>query len=54
MAKVCEDNPKSIKYNVKQYFIKNRSRIAGKKVVDLPAGNGVSSKIIQDNGGILL
>ncbi len=49
-----EDDPKSIKYHVKHYFIKNKERIAGKKVIDLPAGNGTASKIIKDLGGIPL
>ncbi|RYZ53072.1 MAG: class I SAM-dependent methyltransferase [Sphingobacteriales bacterium] len=47
-----EDNPKSIKYHVKKYLIRNRERIAGKKVVDLPAGNGITTRIIRDLGGI--
>lgn len=47
-----ENNPKSIKYHVKQYLIKNKQRISAKTVVDLPAGNGITSKIIKDLGGI--
>ncbi|MBA3705845.1 MAG: methyltransferase domain-containing protein [Bacteroidetes bacterium] len=47
-----EDNPKSIKYHVKQYLIKNKKRIENKMVVDIPAGNGITSKIIKDLGGI--
>ncbi|MGQ0828091.1 MAG: class I SAM-dependent methyltransferase [Bacteroidota bacterium] len=47
-----ENNPKSIKYHVKQYLIKNQKRISDKTVVDLPAGNGITSKIIKDLGGI--
>ena len=49
-----ENNPKSIKYHIKKYLIKNRVRIENKTVVDLPAGNGVTSKIIKDLGGIPL
>lgn len=49
-----EDNPKSIKYHVKKYLIKHQERIKGKRVVDLPAGNGITSKIIKDLGGIPL
>ncbi len=52
--KKYEDNPKSIKYHVKKYLIKNRDRIVGKKVVDVPAGNGITSAIIKDLGGIPL
>jgi SAM-dependent methyltransferase len=45
-----EDNPKSIKYHVKKYLIKNKNRINGRLVVDIPAGNGVTSKILKDLG----
>jgi SAM-dependent methyltransferase len=47
-----EDNPKSIKYHVKKYLIKNKDRFSKKIVVDIPAGNGVTSKILQDIGAI--
>lgn len=47
-----EYNPKSIKYHVKKYLLKNQSRIKGKKVVDLPAGNGVTTRILNDTGAI--
>lgn len=46
-----EDNPKSIKFYVKRFLLQNRARIAGKKVVDFPAGNGVTSRIIKEVGG---
>lgn len=45
-----EDNPKSIKYHVKQYLLRHRKRFAGKTVVDMPAGNGVTAKILKDIG----
>ncbi len=45
-----EDNPKSIKYHVKRYLLKNRVRFTGKVAVDLPAGNGVTSRILQEIG----
>ena len=45
-----EDNPKSIKYHVKQYLLKHAERLKGKIVVDLPAGNGVTSRILKDIG----
>lgn len=45
-----ENNPKSIKYHVKQYLLKNAARLKGKKVVDLPAGNGVTSRILKEIG----
>ncbi len=47
-----EDNPVSIKYHVKKYLIKNKDRIKGKTVVDLPAGNGVTCKILKDLGAV--
>lgn len=47
-----ENNPKSIKYHVKRYLTKNKDRISAKTMVDIPAGNGITSKIIKDLGGI--
>lgn len=49
-----ENNPKSIKYHVKQYLLKNKDRIKGKTVVDIPAGNGITSKILKDIGATTL
>lgn len=45
-----EDNPKSIKYHVKRYLLKHADRLKGKTVVDLPAGNGVTSRILKEIG----
>lgn len=45
-----EDNPKSIKFHVKKHLQTNRDLYAGKSVVDFPAGNGVTTKILQDIG----
>lgn len=47
-----EDNPKSIKYYVKKYLIANREFFKGKKVVDFPAGNGVTSRILKEIGAV--
>lgn len=47
-----EDNPTSIKYYVKKYLIANKEFYKGKKVVDFPAGNGVTSKILKEIGAI--
>lgn len=44
------DNPKSIKYHVRKYLEKHQDRFKGKKVIDLPAGNGITSKILKDLG----
>ena len=46
-----EDNPVSIKYYVKKYLLKNRKRFEGKNIVDFPAGNGITSRIIKETGG---
>ena len=45
-----EDNPKSIKFYVKNFLYRERSRFEGKKVLDFPAGNGVTSNILKDIG----
>jgi ubiquinone/menaquinone biosynthesis C-methylase UbiE len=45
-----EDNPKSIKYHVKRYLLANKNIFNGKKVVDFPAGNGVTSRILKEIG----
>lgn len=47
-----EDNPKSIKYHVKKYLVKHQNRLKGKIVIDIPAGNGVTSKILRDIGAV--
>lgn len=47
-----EDNPKSIKFHVKRYLIANRELFKDKKVVDFPAGNGVTSRILKEIGAI--
>ena len=45
-----EDNPRSIKYYVKRFFIREAKRFEGKTIVDFPDGNGVTSKLLQDIG----
>jgi SAM-dependent methyltransferase len=47
-----ENNKSSIKYYVKNYILDNAKSLAGKLVVDFPAGNGVSSKILKEAGAI--
>ncbi len=49
-----EDNPKSIKYHVKKYLLANKEFYRGKRVVDFPAGNGVTSRILKEIGAIPL
>jgi len=46
-----EDNPKSIKYHVKKFLLEEKNRFKGKTVVDFPAGNGITSRIIREIGG---
>ncbi|MGD1841961.1 MAG: class I SAM-dependent methyltransferase [Thermonemataceae bacterium] len=46
-----DSNPKSIKYHVKQYLTKHQDRLRGKKVVDLPAGNGITCQLVEELGG---
>jgi SAM-dependent methyltransferase len=45
-----EDNPRSIKYYVKQYLLEHKNYYAGKTVVDFPAGNGITSRLIREIG----
>lgn len=45
-----EDNPKSIKFYVKRFLLENKNRFSGKKIVDFPAGNGITSRIIKEIG----
>ena len=49
-----ENNPSSIKYYVKKYLLQHKADLKDKFIVDIPAGNGVTSKIIADCGGIPL
>lgn len=51
MAKDYTKDPRSIKYHVKQFLQENKERIKDKKIIDLPAGNGVTSAILQELGG---
>lgn len=43
---------KSIKNYVRKYLENRKNDLLGKKVIDLPAGNGITSKIVKDLGGI--
>ncbi len=48
--KPYEENPLSIKYHVKKFLLKNKNRFANKIVVDIPAGNGITSRILKEIG----
>lgn len=45
-----EDNPKSIKFYIKRFIVRNREKIRGMTIIDFPAGNGVTSRIIKEYG----
>lgn len=45
-----EDNPKSIKYHVKKYLLNNKSLYKNKTVIDFPAGNGITTRILSEIG----
>lgn len=47
-----ENCSKSIKFYVKRLIINSRDKFKGKVVVDFPAGNGVTSKILKDAGAL--
>lgn len=54
MERKYEDNPKSIKYHVKKYLLLHQSRFQHKIVVDVPAGNGITSRILKEIGAVPL
>lgn len=45
-----EDNPKSIKYYVKRFILGKKDWFRGKRVVDFPTGNGITSRILREAG----
>jgi len=45
-----EKNPRSIKYHVRKYLEAEAAWYAGKTVVDFPAGNGVTSALLNSLG----
>jgi len=44
---------KDIKFFVKSYIHRNKTRLAGKLVVDIPAGSGYSTEILHQSGAIV-
>lgn len=44
------NNPKSPKFHVKRYLVSIKDELKGKIVLDLPAGNGVTSEILHELG----
>jgi SAM-dependent methyltransferase len=49
-----EHDPDSIKYHVKKFLVQNKERFPGWKIIDFPAGNGVTSLILRDIGAVPL
>lgn len=47
-----EDNPKSIKYYVKKYLLAKKDFFKGKEVIDFPAGNGITARILKEVGAV--
>lgn len=45
-----EDDPRSIKSFVKKYLLRNKDIYKGRTIIDFPAGNGITSKILRDIG----
>ncbi|MEM7369981.1 MAG: class I SAM-dependent methyltransferase [Bacteroidota bacterium] len=45
-----EDNPRSIKYYVKRHLLANDAFYRGKTVIDFPAGNGITSRLLREVG----
>ena len=47
-----EDNPKSIKYYVKRFIKNNTDWFKEKTIIDFPAGNGITSRLLKEAGAI--
>ena len=45
-----EDNPISIKHYVKRYILQHKGEFEDKVVVDVPAGTGITSRLLRDFG----
>jgi len=45
-----EDNPRSIKFHVKRYLLNHANTLKDKKIIDFPAGNGITSGILKEIG----
>jgi len=44
------NNPKSIKFYIKEFIEKNKSKVTGKTIIDIPAGNGATTEILLNSG----
>ena len=47
------DNPKSVKFYVKKYLDNQKNELRNKIVLDIPAGNGVTTEILLENGALV-
>lgn len=45
-----EHNPNSIKYYIKKYLLANKDNLKGKRIIDFPAGNGITTQLIKEIG----
>jgi len=45
-----EDNPKSIKFYIKRYLQDNAKSLKNKIIIDFPAGNGITSRLLNEIG----
>lgn len=45
-----ENNPRSIKYYVKRYLYQKTAIFKDKKVINFPAGNGITTRILKEIG----
>jgi SAM-dependent methyltransferase len=48
--KSYSDNPKSIKFYIKRFILKNQTVLKDKSVIDIPTGNGITSTLLKDIG----
>ncbi len=48
-----ENNPVSIKYHVRRYILQHQKEFENKVVIDLPAGSGITSKILEAAGAVV-
>lgn len=48
-----EEDPVSIKYHVKRFIMQERARFAGRVVIDMPAGSGITSRVLKEAGAVV-
>lgn len=45
-----EKNPSSIKFYIRRYLLANKEQFKGKRIIDFPAGNGITTSLIKEIG----